>query len=826
MKSSKTFLNITIVFVMLLSLMLTSPVSAEGASISKVTVTRTYNGSSGTVTVWEGGWVNQNVTFDYTASAGITITIYVTGGSANYYYQAENTTSGWIRTATTSATNYNFYPTPPIAGYYRAEVDGNWIGGLISNTFRLIPQYSDMDITAGPTPNATSPFCVGQLLNWTSTTTNLNSSATGSSPEIGYYIGTSSGDYSTQWDTDGLGSLDGGESSSENQNYTFTASDAGSRYMNFWADWDNEIPETNETNNTASYGPFTVNPKVVSNFTTNKGTTPTISITPGTTVNFTDSSTGNPNTWYWTFGDGGSSTSQNPSHMYNSTGTFSVTLSASNSTNTCGGTPITITDLFYVAYTPVVTDFTTNHGDTAFTVYKGVSVQFTDQTSGDPTSWSWNFGDGGTSTLQNPLHAYNTTATFDVSLTASGPGGSDTETKIGLVTVIEAPPCPDFSASPNPAEQGDTVSFTNQTTYSTSCGPVSSWLWNFGDGNSSTSESPTHAYSAVYTYTVSLQATGAGGTVTETKDEWMAVNPPCPVAEFTADNWTPLEDTLVSFTDQSTGTISSRLWDFDDGNFSALTNPTNTFTDPGTYHVTLTVNGPGCSDDVTHDVGVIADIVPTIRYSHFTNITDGSVTVSWLTNVAATSSVNYGTTVALGSTDVDDRGTSHVDDTHFITLTGLSPSTTYYVDLISGTAIDDNGGSHYTVTTAPTLGSPPSSDTVYGQVFLSDGTTPAEGAIVYFTIQDNDGSGTSGTSSRMSSLVDEDGYWYSNLGNVRTQNLSSAFSYSSSGDKLVFDARGGADGSGSAIVDTSNDYPTPHIYLGDLLKFLPLVVKK
>jgi len=203
---------------------------------------------------------------------------------------------------------------------------------------------------------------------------------------------------------------------------------------------------------------------------------------------------------------------------------------------------------------------------------------------------------------------------------------------------------------------------------------------------------------------------------------------------------------------------------------------------------------------------------PSISQMQITNVRDGSLSVSWITDSPSTGHVNFGPTTALGSTAYDDRGDATVDDTHHVTLSGLSPETLYYFDVISGSTVDDNGGSHYTVTTGPTLGLPPS-DTVYGQVFLADGVTPAEGAVVYITLQDADGQGSSGQAAPMSALVKSGGWWTVNLGNSRTASLTSYFSYSSSGDSVAIEAQGAAQGAANETVDTSADTPAASMTL-------------
>ena len=205
-----------------------------------------------------------------------------------------------------------------------------------------------------------------------------------------------------------------------------------------------------------------------------------------------------------------------------------------------------------------------------------------------------------------------------------------------------------------------------------------------------------------------------------------------------------------------------------------------------------------------------------------TNVRDTTFTVSWTTNQAVIGEVHYGTDPAnLNQTAYDNRGAGTSDDTHYVTLeqVDLIPETTYYFDVVSDGTTDDNNGDHYNVTTGPTLGLP-ASDVIYGQVFKEDGTTPAEGTIVYIRLLDNDGSGSSGQSAPLSVLVEGSGYWHTNLGNARLADLSGYFEYSASGDSVTLLAEGAAGGCASQTVDTSVDTPAASMTLcylaGDL----------
>ncbi|MBF0475556.1 MAG: DUF1566 domain-containing protein [Deltaproteobacteria bacterium] len=131
-------------------------------------------------------------------------------------------------------------------------------------------------------------------------------------------------------------------------------------------------------------------------------------------------------------------------------------------------------------------------------------VQFKDTGTGKPYSWAWNFGDGTTSSIQNPGHAYSLAGTFTVTLKAGNGQGSSTVSKPLIVKI--APPTAGISFSPSLPYIGQAVAFTD-----TSTGKPTSWAWNFGDGSTSTSQNPTHTYSTAGTYTVTLVAGNAGG---------------------------------------------------------------------------------------------------------------------------------------------------------------------------------------------------------------------------------------------------------------------------------------------------------------------------
>jgi thermitase len=159
------------------------------------------------------------------------------------------------------------------------------------------------------------------------------------------------------------------------------------------------------------------------------------------------------------------------------------------------------------AGTPVTADFWA----TPVSGVEPLRVNFTDgSTSQDGiASWLWDFGDGDTSTEQNPSHVYAQDGTYTVSLTVTeADGDTNTKNKTGYITVSDTSPAADFSASPLSGGEPLTVDFTDS---STSYDGITSWLWDFGDGNTSTDQSPRHTYTEATVFTVTLTVSEMDG---------------------------------------------------------------------------------------------------------------------------------------------------------------------------------------------------------------------------------------------------------------------------------------------------------------------------
>ncbi len=372
------------------------------------------------------------------------------------------------------------------------------------------------------------------------------------------------------------------------------------------------------------------------------------------TVQFTDQSTGNITSWAWDFnGDGlTDATTQNPSHQYTQAGTYTVSLTVSDGTNSDTETKsgyITVTGGLEADFTADVTS-----GEAPLT------VQFTDQSTGNVTSWAWDFnGDGLTdAATQNPSHQYTQAGTYTVSLMVSDGTNSDTETKSGYITVtagLEA----DFSADVTAGEAPLTVQFTDQST-----GNVTSWAWDFnGDGTTdATTQNPQHQYSQADTFTVSLTVSDGVNSDTQTRPDYIVVVKPL-AAEFTSDITFGYAPLTVQFTDQSTGAVVNWFWDLNgDGSTDKMSqNPSYVYQEPGTYDVSLSVSDGTNSLSTTKEDYI--EVYPTVEADFSADVTSGTAPLT--VNFTDQSTGN----IISWKWDFDDDGT---DD-----ATEQNPSYTY-----------------------------------------------------------------------------------------------------------------------------------------------------
>jgi len=229
------------------------------------------------------------------------------------------------------------------------------------------------------------------------------------------------------------------------------------------------------------------------------------------TVQFAQQATGGATTFQWDFGNGNTSNLPNPGVIYVNPGTYTVTLTVSDGTDNA-----TETKTGYITvFADPTADFDLNPmgGCAPLTVTPNdLSVPG----DGNIVDWTWDFGDGTVLTGPNPAHTYTVPGTYDVSLSVTDANGCrDDQLRPDLVSVTDGPSATVDFTLPTLCQLPYTVDFTANVT---GTGPFA-YVWNFGDGGSSTQANPSHSYAAPGTYTVELVVSDAGGCATTVRLE-------------------------------------------------------------------------------------------------------------------------------------------------------------------------------------------------------------------------------------------------------------------------------------------------------------------
>jgi gliding motility-associated-like protein len=309
-------------------------------------------------------------------------------------------------------------------------------------------------------------------------------------------------------------------------------------------------------------------------------------------ADFTDHSTGNPNEWLWLFGDGSGSVGQNPAHQYNDTGYFSVTLIAIN--NGCADTLLLPK---YIHVKPPVAKFT----------YTNVCSQpghvvFIDKSIGADT-WSWDFGDGTSSIVQNPAHDYAISGVYTVQLTVTNNTTGCAYTKTNTVYALKE--VPDFTSDVTAVCKNAPVIFRAVNNIP---GNISLYTWRFGDGItvSGTSNSISHNYKASGSYNVTMILNLKNG-CRDSIVKPLAIQVDGPTAVFRTVNPGACQNNAVTFIDSSYANgahvIQQWQWNWGDGVIQILNGPVfqHIYTSAGNHSVSLKVtDNNGCTDSTRH----------------------------------------------------------------------------------------------------------------------------------------------------------------------------------------------------------------------------------
>ena len=308
--------------------------------------------------------------------------------------------------------------------------------------------------------------------------------------------------------------------------------------------------------------------------------------------------------YFWDFGDGTTSSEIDPVHNYLSHGNYTVTLSVTDAEGLVGTATVPVF-LAPLNEAPVAVIAANEISGKA-----PLSVNFIGDNSTDDqgiTSYFWNFQDGATAMEANPVHMFNTAGVYDVTLTVTDAEGLTNTNSIAItVTPANQPPTAFISASISSPVAPMEVMFS--AINATDDYGIASYDWNFGDGNTATGVNPSHVFENAGSYLVELIVTDTDGLTAQSTTTITAIEPnQAPTAGITIVEESDLTFSFSGAMSTDDEGIRSYLWNFGDGTTSNILNPTHTFTDAGSYTVSLTVSdSQDLSDTISVEVTAVA----------------------------------------------------------------------------------------------------------------------------------------------------------------------------------------------------------------------------
>lgn len=296
-------------------------------------------------------------------------------------------------------------------------------------------------------------------------------------------------------------------------------------------------------------------------------------------IQFQNLSTGTSGPWGWNFGDGTTSSLENPSHTYAQAGFYDVTLTIGDSSSGCWD--ITTQTVSVLDSNSSCTADFESYPDTT----SGLMIHFFDQSLGNINSWYWSFGDGSTSTEQNPVHVYYSQGLYTVCLTVEGNDSLCYDTYCEVISAGDSLGCQaQFTYYPDSSQNTRLIHFIDL-----SSGNIYTWFWDFGDSTYSDEQNPDHMFPGEGTYYVCLTITASSnyGTICEStwcEEVWIGNGSDC-VNYFTFQN-TGLS---VSFSGHMVNPQpADYYWDFGDGESGVGQNIIHQYPQTGIYFITLT----------------------------------------------------------------------------------------------------------------------------------------------------------------------------------------------------------------------------------------------
>lgn len=311
----------------------------------------------------------------------------------------------------------------------------------------------------------------------------------------------------------------------------------------------------------------------------------TVTTTDYKNITIIDKSGGKNLKYMWNFGDGTNSTNPNPgTHVYSSSSTHIISLTLTDSVKNCSG-----------AYTDTIRipcnagfSWTSNLHDVNFTANTAMNLP--------TTVYLWDFGDGTTSTLANPSHHYANAGSYNPCLTVTTSlDKSCSDKRCGYLRISD-------SSSTDTMACSAAYMYYRKYSYTYAFHATQNglnYLWNFGDGTTSTLQHPEHTFASAQNYKVCLTVTSKTGTsCLKTYCNIINVTTPKYCDAFfsiESDSSTTDPYDFLIF-NQSTGINLNYLWNFGDGTTSTLANPTHDYTGTGPYLICLTISNDSCKD--------------------------------------------------------------------------------------------------------------------------------------------------------------------------------------------------------------------------------------
>ncbi len=325
-------------------------------------------------------------------------------------------------------------------------------------------------------------------------------------------------------------------------------------------------------------------------------------------AHFEDLSFGNPTAWSWDFGDGTTSTEQNPVHIYADTGIYEVTLNISGDSCSSSYTDWVWVEDDSTGFDECMALYFARPSDSNF-----MTIIFQDQSWtanwGTPDSWSWDFGDGATSTAQNPVHTYAQEGHYQVCLTIYD---TTTNCQSTFCHEIEVEHCGDCEAYYYYMPE-DSLGYDMFTLhfYDYSIGNPDTWSWDFGDGATSGEQNPVHTFAQEGMYNVCLTISNTADSCQSTYCEDVFIYNDSTGGDcygyfehYATDSASlSIDFAAVNYSSDS----MSYSWDFGDGTTGTGATVSHTYADGGIYEVVLSANSTnpaGCSWDYEEPIWV------------------------------------------------------------------------------------------------------------------------------------------------------------------------------------------------------------------------------